>query len=319
MPTDVNLASSLSTVSLSTAATARPAAPVAAPAAPVDRMTDEGFWRETFPELSMGKLFSGNFEITDLGPERDQRVADRMRVEGYFQESDEALVDLSQRLSTAIERAHSMSIPPVFIWMFDEPWAAFYRQHATLSAFLGADYRILPDFWAWRVDPAAGQAGWRPHRDKGSVALRADGTPKALTMWIPLTEATPLNGCMYVLPANRDPVYGTPQDDNIIKSPVEYPNIRALPARPGDYLCWNQALLHWGAQSSPFGGAPRMSMALEFQRADEAPFNEPLIPTLAVLPYIDRLRLCAKQILQYAHMYPLPQPMQDFAQRVLTS
>lgn len=318
MPTDVNLASSVSTFSL-----ARPVAPVAvptppaAPQAPVDRMTDEGFWRETFPELSMGKLFVGNFEITDLGPERDQRVADRMRVEGYFQENDEALVDLSQRLSIAIERAHSMGIPPVFIWLFDEPWAAFYRQHATLAAFLGADYRVLPDFWAWRVDPKGGQAGWRPHRDKGHMALRADGTPKALTLWIPLTEATPLNGCMYIVPANLDPVYGTAQDTD--NKRVDYPSIRALPAKPGDYLCWNQAVLHWGAQSSPFGGAPRMSMALEFQRADEAPFNEPLIQTLGVLSYPDRLKLCAKQILQYAHMYPLPQPMQDFAQRVLTA
>lgn len=317
MPTDVNLASSLSTVSLSTVATTRPVTAPAAPAAPVDRMTDEGFWRETFPELSMGKLFSGNFEITDLGPERDQRVADRMRVEGYFQENDEALLDLSQRLSTVIERAHSLGIPPVFIWLFDEPWAAFYRQHATLSALLGQDYRILPDFWAWRVDPKAGQAGWRPHRDKGSISLRADGTPKALTIWIPLTEATPLNGCMYIVPADRDPVYGTEQENDHRK--VDYPSIRALPAKPGDYLCWNQAVLHWGAQSSQFGGAPRMSMALEFQRADEAPFNEPLIQTLGVLPYSDRLKLCAKQILQYAHMYPLPKPMQDFAQRVLTS
>ena len=109
MPTEVNLASSLSTVSLSTTATARPVAPastLAPPGAPVDRMTDEGFWRETFPELSMGNLFSGNFEINALGAERDQRVADRMRIEGYFQESDEALVDLSQRLSIAIERAY---------------------------------------------------------------------------------------------------------------------------------------------------------------------------------------------------------------------
>lgn len=319
MPTDVNLASTMPTGSLSTVSTVRPtaAAPAsAAPQAPVDRMMDERFWRETFPELSIGTLFSGNFEINFLGDERDQRVADRMRIEGYFQEGDEALVDLSQRLSTAIERAHSMGIPPVFIFLFDEAWAAFYRQHATLSAQLGEGYRVLPDFWAWRVDPRAGQAGWRPHRDKGSIALRADGTPKAVTMWIPLTEATPLNGCMYVVPADRDPVYGTELDNNN-KHPMDFPSIRALPARPGEYLCWNQAVLHWGAQSSQFGGAPRMSMAMEFQRADEIPFNEPLIPTLAVLPYIDRLRLCAKQILQYAHMYPLPQPMQDLAERIL--
>lgn len=315
MPTDVNLASSLSTVSLARPRALTPDTMPTAPQPPVGRMADEGFWRETFPELTIGTLFNGEFTINDLGSERSQRVADRMRVEGYFQEGDEGLVDLTARLSAAIERAHSMGIPPVFVFLFDEPWAAFYRQHAALAAFLGPDYRVLPDFWAWRVDPAAGQAGWRPHRDKGFMALRPDGSPKALTVWIPLTEATPLNGCMYMLPANRDPVYGTEQD---AQHKVDLPSVRALPGKPGDYFCWNQAVLHWGAQSSPFGGAPRMSMALEFQRADEQPFNEPLIPTLAVLPFTDRLKLCAKQILQYKHMYPLPPAMQSLAQTILT-
>lgn len=275
---------------------------------------DERFWRETFPELSIGELFKGEFEVNALGSERDRLVAERMQVEGYFQEADPTLIDLSQRLSTAIDRAYSLGIPPVFIFLFDEAWAAFYRQHAALAAFLGPDYRVLPDFWAWRVDPKAGQAGWRPHRDKGWASLRADGSPKSLTVWIPLTEATPLNGCMYMLPANRDPVYGTQQDQ---KFQVDYPSIRALPGKPGDYLCWNQAVLHWGAQSSQFGGAPRMSMALEFQRADEPAFNEPLIPTLAVLAFADRLKLTGKQILQYRHMYPLPPVMQELAERLL--
>lgn len=317
MPTDVNLASSLSTISLASRTTpvavAVPPRP-ATPEPPVDRMTDEAFWRDTFPELSIGTLFASEFVINGLEDARSRLVGERMMLEGYFQESDHALVDLSARLSTAIERAYGMGIPPVFIFLFDEAWAAFYRQHATLSQFLGGDYRILPDFWAWRVDPKTAQAGWRPHRDKGFMALNADGSPKALTVWIPLTEATPLNGCMYMLPANRDPVYGTADDKNW---KVDFPSIRALPGRPGDWFCWNQAVLHWGAQTSPFGGAPRMSMALEFQRADTPPFNEPQIPTLAVLPFVDRLRLCAKQILQYSHMYPLPPVMQAFAERVL--
>lgn len=311
MPTDVNLASS----AISTVKLAGPVE-VQATAAPVAQMMDERFWRDTFPELSIGALFKGEFSINALGPERDQRTADRLRVEGYFQESDGSLVDLAHRLSIAVERAHALAIPPVFIFLFDEAWAAFYRQHASLAAFLGPDYRVLPDFWAWRVDPRAGQAGWRPHRDKGKVSLAADGSPISLTMWIPLTEANPMNGCMYVLPANRDPVYGTENDKNW---QVDFPSIRALPGKPGDYFCWNQAVLHWGAQSSGFSEQPRMSMALEFQRADVAPFNQPLLPTLAVLSFEDRLKLTGKQILQYRHMYPLPPAMQAFAERLLAA
>jgi len=314
VPTDVNLASTAnSTVTL---AQPVPVADPQATVAPVADMLDEQFWRDTFPELSIGTVFSSEFPINALGPERDQRVLSRMQVEGYFHETDVVLVDLASRLSIAVERAHSLGIPPVFIFLFDETWAAFYRQHASLAVFLGPDYRVLPDFWAWRVDPRAGQAGWRPHRDKGWISLGPDGSPKSLTVWIPLTEANPMNGCMYVLPANRDPVYGTDQDANW---QVDFPSIRALPGKPGDFFCWNQAVLHWGAQTSQFSETPRMSMALEFQRADAPAFNEPLLPTLAVLSFADRLKLTGKQILQYRHMYPLPPPMQALAERLVSS
>ncbi|HYD45673.1 MAG TPA: phytanoyl-CoA dioxygenase family protein, partial [Phenylobacterium sp.] len=235
--------------------------------------------------------------------------------EGYFQETDPALAGIAAALSAAIERLRERGLPPVFIFLFDEAWLAFFRQHAMLSTFLGADYQVLPDFWAWRIDPAAGQAGWRPHRDKGRNALGPDAAPLSLTMWIPLTPATPQNGCMYILPANRDPVYNTADEKNWR---IDYPSIRALPAAPGQYLCWNQAVLHWGAQSSPFAEAPRMSMALEFQRSDIEPFNRPLLGSLPNLAFESRLKLIAKQILQYRHMYPLPAPLQALAQQLLS-
>lgn len=237
-----------------------------------------------------------------------------MALEGYFQEQDRELVGLSEQLSACISKLMSLGLPPVFIFLFDEAWLAFFRQHFTLQMLLGHDYKVLPDFWAWHVDPNAGQAGWRPHRDKGQMALAPDGSPLSLTMWIPLTEATPQNGCMYILPANRDPVYNTPEEK---AWKVDYPSIRALPAAPGQYLCWNQAVLHWGAQSSPFAEKPRMSMALEFQRADIAPFNQPLLPALGNLTFEVRLKLVAKQILQYRHMYPLPERLQAMAQALL--
>lgn len=278
-------------------------------------MTNRDFWRETFPELSIGEMFQKEFPLHILSDPAIDLAGRKMTVEGYFQEADPELADLADRLATAIARCVSLNIPPVFIFLFDEAWAAFHRQHATIQALIGPNYQVLPDFWAWHVDPKAGQAGWRPHRDKGHIGLRADGAPKSLTIWIPLTEASPVNGCMYMLPANRDPVYGTEQDN---QWQVDYPNIRALPGLPGDWFCWNQAVLHWGAQSSPFAERPRMSMALEFQRADEPAFNQPLLGTLPVLDFDSRLKLCAKQIIQYRHMYPLPLPIQALAEQILS-
>ncbi len=288
-------------------------APEATPSFTRD-LAKEEFWREAFPELTIHQFLKGEFQINALRNEPAVLAGEKMKLEGYFQERDESLVELSGRLSRAISKGVELGIPPVFIFLFDEAWAVFYRQHQFISMFLGPNYQVLPDFWAWHVDPKAGQAGWRPHRDKGRMALAPDGTPLSLTMWVPLTEASPLNGCMYMLPANRDPVYGTAQEKDWR---VDFPSIRALPSGPGDYFIWNQAVLHWGAQSSPFAEKPRMSMALEFQRADVTPFNTPLLGTLPVLSFENRLKLTAKQIIQYKHMYPLPPEMQVLAQRVL--
>jgi len=93
--------------------------------------------------------------------------------------------------------------------------------------------------------------------------------------------------------------------------------VRALPARPGDFLCWNQAVLHWGGEASRFASGPRISVALEFQSGDRAPFNQPLIPPFANLPFETRLKLVAKQILQYKHMYPLAARFEALAKRLL--
>jgi ectoine hydroxylase-related dioxygenase (phytanoyl-CoA dioxygenase family) len=167
---------------------------------------------------------------------------------------------------------------------------------------LGDDFLLLPDFWIWNVDPQKGEAGWKPHRDKGWISLFEDGTPKSLSLWLPLTEATPLNGCMYLVPRSQDPTYGTPDEKDW---QFQYAGIRALPAGPGDFLLWTQAILHWGARTSPRAPESRISISFEVQRADVPAYNYPLLNPAEIPPFDMRLRLLAKQILQYRHMYPL--------------
>ncbi|HEY8616126.1 phytanoyl-CoA dioxygenase family protein [Phenylobacterium sp.] len=274
----------------------------------------EEHWRALCPELTLSTTLPPNARSNGLGADAMSRARARMRLEGYFGEHDPELERLAPRLADAVSRLVRAGIPAPFLFVYDEAWTAFHRMSGLLADLLGPDYRVLPDFWAWHVDPAAEQAGWRPHRDKGGKALRADGTPISLTIWIPLSDSNPLNGCMYMLPANRDPAYNTPEED---KWQIDLPSVRALPGAPGDFFCWNQAVLHWGARSSRFGEKPRISMAMEFQRADEAPFNQPLIAPLTALPFAARIRLIAKQIVQYQHMYPLSPEVAAFARAVL--
>ena len=129
-----------------------------------------------------------------------------------------------------------------------------------------------------------------------------DGSPKSLTTWISLSDATPLNGCLYVVPAQHDPTYAT-ADETEMK--FDYQSIRALPAIPGDFVIWNQALFHWGSRSSPWAAESRVSMAFQLQRADVPPFDNPLIEPLAVPPFEARIRLIARQLYRYRHMYEL--------------
>jgi len=281
----------------------------------VQEISRPTYWTGKFPDLSVtSRLATANVAQLEAGPDRRALWRERMLEEGYFQDVAATLAELAPRLAAAVETCHRLDIPPAFIFLFDEAWECFFALDPMLRSFLGANYKILPDFWTWRLDPRRADAGWRPHRDKGRMALTADSGPASLTVWIPLTEASPQNGCMYILPANRDPVYGTENEKNW---QIDIAKVRAMPARPGDFLCWNQAVLHWGGEASRFAAHPRISMALEFQTGERAPFNTPLIEPFTNLDFESRLKLVGKQILQYKHMYPLAARFELLARRLL--
>ena len=266
-------------------------------------------WLALAPGLHIGED-AARQAVRAFRPSNSQ-VADldgRLRDDGYFQLAHDFGLDLAVMADT-VRRFTAAGIPPVFGFLFDEFWAPFHALDAMYGGLLGP-YGFLPDFWVWNVDPASAEAGWRPHRDRGHIALRGDGGPVSLTTWIPLSDATPLNSCMYVLPAHADPTYGTSRDNEYH---VELPAIRALPAKPGEILVWNQAVLHWGSRSSPRAAESRISMAFEFQASDSKPFNTPILPPDKPVPFDLRLRLIAKQVLQYRHLYKLDPRIEQIA------
>jgi len=217
-------------------------------------------------------------------------------------------------MAQGIVRLSERGLVPPFCFIYDEFWLMFVKLNHVLKRLLGEGYMMLPDFWAWYVDPRTGQSGWNPHRDKSHQSLFPDRRPKSLTVWIPLTEATPLNGCMYIVPAHLDPTYNTPQDK---EWRFQYQDVRALPSPAGGLFMWTQAVVHWGARSSPMAAGPRISLAVEFQRGDVPPMNQPLIPPLAMLTLNHRLKLICKQILQYQHMYPLAPELRQLAEQAM--
>jgi hypothetical protein len=275
------------------------------------QIISKSFWLDNFPSLHIENssflTTQQDFDVNDKFGEELRKI---IHYQGYFQTDPPnwnlRIIDMS----SAVSKMAEMNLPIPLVFLFDEFWIIFKKLHKIAEALLGKGYLRLPDFWGWHVDPQKKQSGWLPHRDKGYKSLNADGTPRSITFWIPLSASTPLNGCMYIVPANKDKTYGTPEDS---KFNFDLPSIRALPAAAGSILCWNQAVLHWGSQCSERELQPRISVAFEFQAGDVAPYNQPVMDPRSIPTFDFRLKLIAKQIIQYQHMYPLSEELRQLA------
>jgi hypothetical protein len=270
------------------------------------------YWRSLNSSLSIEEVWTATApDSIALEPEDLNPLLSSIREEGYFQ-LDSVLPEAEVfRMAIGIATLHEQQLPPVFAFVYDGFWRVFQRVSQVIAAILDEPYWQLPDFWAWYVEPSDAHAGWGPHRDKTWNTIRADGMPMTLTVWIPLTDALPINGCMSILPAHLDPNYHGDLRNLAI---ANFQDIRALPAPAGSVLGWNQAILHWGGRSSSKAAFPRISIACEFQRSDIQPVNLPLRPPHGLPTFTQRLALIGKQIQQYQHMYRLPAELAIVAQ-----
>jgi hypothetical protein len=281
------------------------------------------FWRELNPGLSITES-AVPWSPLKFDPDELAEIAHDLQTEGYFQIGP-LLPELEVFLmGTGIATLHEANIPAVFAFVYDEYWQVYMRLARLLAGILGDGYRLLPSFWAWCIEPDPNQAGWGPHRDRLSKpVLREDHSPNIMTIWIPLSDATPLNGCMYVIPAHHDPYYVESQttgyQDNLSLIAVVMQSVRALPAPAGSILGWTHSLFHWGGHSSIKTEVPRISLSVEFQRGDVAAFTPNLLEPLIVPSFERRLQFIAKQILRYRHMYPLSEELANLAEQLCNS
>jgi len=268
-------------------------------------------WRTLCPTLHVETgLDRPVFEIGDL----DELVG-QLRHEGYVNVPGVLGKSVFEPLRDCVATLHGAGIPLAFAFVYDEFWLAFQGVSRFIEAALGKDYVALPDFWVWHL-PASEQAtGFEPHRDKANVpSLEADNSPHSLTVWLAFSDATPLNGCIYVLPAQYDERFRRRVWDGPGNTKVEnLQNVRALPAPAGSLLAWNHGILHWGGRASPRAEGPRTSAAFEFQRGDRRPFNEPLLDPWRVPLFEERLGLIGMQVLQYRHIYTLDSDVEHLA------
>lgn len=270
---------------------------------------DIRYWRELIPEMTVERPPAAA-AVGETQPEDAFEVAILKQVQddGWFQLDPVFAAAALGRLNNALNVLMGAGWLPVFCFMYDEFWsltrAAAVRR--VLSMLLGPRYRQRPSFWTHYVEARPGAHGWRPHTDAShSPGLLPSGRPAMMSLWIPLSEATLDNGCMYVIPTSGHPTIGARFGSlaDVTRDELEtiLQSSRALPAQAGSVLGWHGHVVHWGSAASGRSPHPRISLALEFQ-------NEELVaelPTLLLDPegplpsFRQRLLLIAAQIKMY--------------------
>lgn len=281
----------------------------------LEQASDPAFWLQHNPHFTI-TVDGSQDKLAPLPIDVTEEMLHYLRIDGYIQLDDLIPAQTVASLRKGIITLRDKGINPSFVFVYDEFWRISRQLNRLLTPILGETYQQLPDFWAWYLDPKREDAGWEPHRDRiHGETIYPDGMPKSVTVWLALTDATPLNGCIYMLPAHLDADYF---NFKTRETNVNAHGIRALPASAGTLLMWNQRVVHWGGTSSTRTNEPRISLAIEFQRADVPPFNTPLIKAPEVLlPFDIRLMLIAKQFTQYHHMYKLSPALEALSKQIL--
>lgn len=266
---------------------------------------DADYWRQLTPGASIADTsFSAADNRAPLSPDERARYLMQLRTDGYLQTPvalSQATLDEMKRCVDSVMRA---GFPPIFALVYDVFFQALGNFCDVLTATLGADYLLIPSFWVYHVSTSDDDRGFEPHRDAEYVdTLDADGLPRVLTAWIAITQATPLNGCIYFVPRGRDPDYQDAIHD-LEKTASRYKlqDVRALPAQPGTMSCWDQYLFHWGSRSSQWAQAPRISYAMYFQRGDGPRFDPTAMTLSSPITFAHRLGIVCQGIMRYSHV-----------------
>ena len=293
------------------------------------------YWTALVPWLHVSRdraAFLARARVFELAPAELASCAEHLRTRGYFDLPRARLRATAAGgwaapladLARGIERLMEYGWSALWIMVYDEVWALAHQLSAVVRAATGGANANNFDVLAWHVDPKRGQKGFSPHRDRmnahtpeeAAKGFAADGAPKYVSAWLPLTDATCDNSCLYVLPATEDPGYhggdapgSNPLAGALAEDPTRYQHIRALPRPAGTPLLFSHRLIHWGAatnaepsslgdEDANNGNAPRVAVGFAFSADD---YEAPYLPrTHLPLPPVElRVALAAAQAIVY--------------------
>jgi len=260
------------------------------------------YWKTLGPSLSIdGDGEQAVMEETPLDDRRHSELLGRLTGEGYFQTGAILPPSTITRMRECVERLKKKGWPPVFAFVYDEFWQVARAPSLVrlLSGALGAGYRQVPRVWLHYVTPQTGASLWPPHFDGYRRGNR-------VTVWVPLSDATLDNGCIYVIPKNLTPrgiadAFARLERISVADAQTLLQGSRALPSPAGTVLGWDFEVIHWGSPCSR-SEEPRIACSQTFiaGREEPAPDEIPLLDGHRSLPaFSQRLRTIAEAIRSY--------------------
>jgi len=260
------------------------------------------FWRKLAPHLTISDVRQPCKPLA-FTADTLAEVSEQFHDEGYL--CLPRIFDASSLMPIhqGIEALARSGFPPVFIYLYDQPYALFAKLTELISHFLAPQFGLLPNFWAWNISPTAGARGWPPHQDCQAKTRFSDGaggeTLISMSLWVPLTAATLENGCMSVLPRSAEDHYDLPLVD---VDAIDPDDAVALPVEAGSVLAWSQDLYHWSNRVTGAAEGRRVSVSFEFQNQAFDPLAKPLLEVCSPPAFDQRLHLVRQQISKYRHM-----------------
>lgn len=278
------------------------------------------------------RVMEAGMECIEADPDVCCGLRDHLAAHGWVQ-SAIPCVGGTNAILNGMRSIAKLGWPPAFVFMYDETWSLAKRVWKMAETIIGAPCVMEPSFAAFNLRHHSstgrrhiGANFGQPHRDHSySESCLSDGSPKILSVWIPLNNVDCTNGCMYVVPKDfdnkfdRDDLDGhvhlqrkeaDPEDTENSSWNFPLQGIRPLEGAAGSFMAWQGNLIHWGSSCHPAALDPRANLAFVFRRADVP--QDPKHPPMAADeldgdgPSVGcRLGMVAQALLWFSNWYDL--------------
>ena len=287
-----------------------------------ENITDINYFRRILPFLTFEEKETIP-DISHLNPDKEwKHVLNKQGVvRSYPNEvwgEDGIPNNLFRKLVRGIDRLKELNLPIALIAVSKELQSLMRAVAKFVQHGMGGSYKYIADYAIFRVGLDA--KGWPPHRDRDAWenALDAHGNPMYITAWMPITNSTTLNSCLYFVPRIHDPTYEKDRRKSYMEVLFDgsdgykaYQNIVALPVNAGGLISFSSRTVHWGSTPlPPVKGEKRKHSnryAISFAVAREKFESQPLARKGATEypTFIESVVVTASLCLRYNHNLPI--------------